>query len=31
MVGLGLQAHFDSIEGVFDVFSCYTGNLEEAC
>ena len=27
MVGLGLQTDFDSVEGIFDVFSCYTGNL----
>ena len=27
MVRLRLQAHFDCIEGIFDVFAYYTGNL----
>jgi hypothetical protein len=26
-VGLGLETDFDSVEGVFDVFSCYACNL----
>jgi hypothetical protein len=27
-VGLGLQAHFYGVEGVFDVFSCYACDLK---
>jgi hypothetical protein len=26
-IGLRLEADFDSIEGVFNVFACYAGNL----
>ena len=28
MVGLGLETHFYGVEGVFDVFAYYAGNLK---
>ncbi len=30
MVGLRLQPDFDCVEGVFDIFACYTSNLRRS-